>query len=69
MVYKFNIRIVIKVILRKIFKLIILLILYIDLKSLYNCLVILEIIQEKQLIMDIMSLYQSYKQQKIIKVK
>lgn len=57
----YNIGIVIKAILRKIVKFDILLILYIDSKSLYNWLHKLEIIQEKQLTMDIMGLYQSYK--------
>lgn len=47
MVYGFNIRIVIKAILIKILRFTLLLILYIDSKSLYNCLVKLSIIKEK----------------------
>lgn len=47
MAHKFNIRAVIKAMLRKMFESTIPLILYIDLKSLYNCLVRLGTIQEK----------------------
>lgn len=47
MAYKFDIRVIIKAILGKIVGSIILLILYIDLKLLYNCLVKLNITQNK----------------------
>ena len=45
------------------------LILYKDSKSLFNCLVKFKTIQEKQMIIDMMSLRPLYKQQEIIKVK
>lgn len=57
MVYKLNIRAIIKVMLRKILEFAIPLILYIDSKSLYNCLVKFSTIQKKQLIVDMMNLH------------
>ena len=44
-------------------------VLYTDLKSLYDCLVKLGITQEKRLMVDLMCLCQAYKQHEIIKVK
>lgn len=67
--YEFDIRAVIKAILKKILKYIIPVILYTDSKSLYNCLVKLGTIQKKQLIVDVISLRQLYKQREIAKVK
>lgn len=56
-IYGFNIRAIIKATLGKVLESAILLILFTNLKSLYNCLVKLDIIQENQLIIDMMSLY------------
>lgn len=69
MVYRFNIAAVIKAMLGKILEFAILLILYIDSKSLYNCLIKLDITQEKRLMVDVMSLRQLYERQEITKVK
>lgn len=69
MVHGFNIGAVIKVTLEKILESVILLILCKDLKFLYNCLVKLGTTQEKQLIVDVMSLRQLYKQCEIFEVK
>lgn len=60
MAYGFNIDVVIKVILGKMLGSAISLILYLNSKALYNYLVKLGTIQEKQLIKDVMSLYQLY---------
>lgn len=69
MAHGINIKTVIKATLGKILGLAISLILCLDLKSLYDYLVKLGTTQEKQLIVDVMSLCQSYKQQEITKVK
>lgn len=61
MVHGFDIKIVIKVMLKKILRFAILLILYINLKVLYNYLIKLSIIKKKQWIIDMISLYQLYK--------
>ena len=55
MVHRFNIKTVIKTILKKMLGSVILLILSIDLKFLYNYLVKLGTTQKKQLIVDIIS--------------
>ncbi len=69
MAYGFEIGAVIKAMLRKILGSAVPLILYTDLKSLYNYLVKLDTTQKKQLIVDVMSLRQLYKQQEIPEVK
>lgn len=56
MAYGFNIGVVIKTILGKILESVVLLIFCTDSKSLYDCLVKLGIIQEKQITIDVMSL-------------
>lgn len=60
-VYEFDIRAIIKLILKKILESATLLILCIDSKSLYNYLVKLDITQEKQLIINVINLRQFYK--------
>jgi hypothetical protein len=69
MAYKFNIRAVIKSTVNKILKINLSLIIYIDLKSLYNYLIWLSTTQEKHLIIDVICLQQAYKQREITKVK
>lgn len=69
MAHGFDIGAVIKTIIEKIFRSAVLLILCTNSKSLYNCLVRLGTTKEQQLMVDVISLHQSYKQQKIIEVK
>ena len=69
MAHGFEIRAVIKRTLGKIFRSAIPLILCISSKLLYDCLIKLSNTQEMQLMVDVMSLRQSYKQQKISEVK
>jgi hypothetical protein len=45
------------------------LIIYTDSKSLYNCLVKLGIMQEKRLIIDVISIREAYKRREIAQVK
>jgi len=56
MAYRFNIRAIIKLIVNKILNINLPLIIYIDLKSLYNCLIWLSTTQEKRLIINIICL-------------
>lgn len=69
MAYGFNNKAVINTILGKIFRSAIPLVLCIDSKFLYKCLVKLGTTQEKQQMVDVMSLWQLQKRQKISKVK
>ena len=68
MVYKFDIRAVLKLTMEYILEKFVPMILYIDSKSLYNYLVKLGTTQEKRLIVDIMCLRQSYKRQEIMEI-
>jgi hypothetical protein len=65
----FNIAAVIKSTINKILSTIVLLILYTNLKSLFNCLVRLSTTQEKYLIINIIYLRQAYKRREIVKIK
>ena len=67
--YSFNIGAIIKSTLDKVLQVNLLLILYTNLKSLYDCLVRLETTQEKRLIIDVICLRQAYKRRQITKVK
>jgi hypothetical protein len=69
MTHEFDIKIVIKTTLRRILQLEISLLLYIDSKSLYDCLIKLETTQEKRLMIDVMSLRQFYERREVIEVK
>jgi hypothetical protein len=69
MAYKFNIRAAIKFTVDKILNINLPLIIYTDLKSLYNYLIRLSTIQEKRLIINIICLRQAYKQREITEVK
>ena len=69
MAHSFNITAAIKLTINKMLSIITLLILYTDLKSLFNYLVRLNTIQEKCLIIDIIYLHQAYKRRKIAKIK
>ena len=69
MAYRFNIGVIIKLIIDLVLNTTIPLIIYTDLKSLYNCLVRLSITQEKRLMVDLMCLRQLYKRREIAKIK
>ena len=69
MMHGFDLNAVIKGIFTKIMQTNIPLVLCIDSKSLYECLVKLDITQKKRLMINIMSLRQSYKKQEIIEIK
>ncbi len=70
MTHEFDIDSVLKSILTKMLDLeLISLILVIDFKSLYDCLIRLRITVEKRLMIDVMTLRQSYEQREIIEVK
>jgi hypothetical protein len=69
MAYRFNIRAIIKLTVNKILNINLLLIMCIDLKSLYNCFIRLSTTQEKRLIINIMYLQQVYKRREITEVK
>ena len=69
MAYRFDIKASIKATIEKILTINLLLILCINSKSLYDCLVKLGIIQEKYFIIDIIYLRQAYERRKIVKVK
>ena len=69
MTHGFDIGTTIKSMLDKVLQVNLLLVLCTDLKSLYDCLIRLGTTQEKRLIIDVMCLYQAYKQRQIAEVK
>ena len=69
MAYSFNMGAAIKATLKKILQQLTPLVLCIDLKSLYECLVKLGTTHEKRLIIDLMCLRQSYKRREIAEVR
>ena len=69
MAYRFDIGAIIKLTINLVFNITILLIIYTDLKSLYNYLVRLSTTQEKRLIVNFICLYQLYKHREIAKIK
>jgi hypothetical protein len=69
MIHDFDVDSVLKAILIKMLDTFISLILVIDSKSLYDCLVRLDIIVKKRLMMNVMTLRQSYERREIIEIK
>jgi len=69
MAYRFNIRAVIKLTVNKILNINLSLVIYTDLKLLYNYLVRLGTTQEKHLIINVMCLRQVYERREITEVK
>jgi hypothetical protein len=69
MTHEFDLDVVLKAIMSKMFSIIVFSILCIDFKLLYDCLIKLSTIREKRLMINIISLRQSYKRRKIIEVK
>ena len=67
--YRFNIGAAIKLTIKQLLQIELLLVLYTDLKLLYECLVKLGTIREKRLIIDVMCLRQLYKRREITEVK
>jgi hypothetical protein len=69
MIHDFDVDSILKTILTKMLNTLIFLILVIDSKFLYDCLVRLDIIVKKRLMMNVMILRQSYERREIIKIK
>jgi hypothetical protein len=69
MIHDFDVDSILKAILTKMFDNLILLILVIDSKFLYDCLVRLDIIVKKRLMMNVMTLKQSYERREITEIK
>ena len=67
--YRFNINILIKIIIKYIIEINLLLIIYINLKLFYKYFIKLKIIQEKYFIINIIYFRQVYKRYKITKIK
>jgi hypothetical protein len=69
MIHDFDVDSVLKATLTKMLDVLISLILATDSKSLYDCLIRLDIIVEKRLMMNIMALRQSYERHEIIEIR
>lgn len=70
MVHGFDIKAIIKSTIKKIFNIkLLLIIVCIDFKLLYNCLIKLSSIQKKRFIIDLIYLQQLYKQWKIMEIR
>jgi hypothetical protein len=69
MIHDFDVDSILKAILTKMLDTLIFLILAIDSKSLYDCLVRLDIIVKKRLMMNVMTLRQSYERREITEIK
>lgn len=67
--HDFDARSVLKFIIEKVIKMHLSLIIFVNSNFLYECLVKLNIIQEKRLMINLMCFRQSYKKQEIAKVK
>ncbi len=69
MTHEFDADSIIKSIIKRILNIFLSMILLTDLRSLYDCLVKLEITSEKRLIIDLMCLRQSYERREITKIR
>ncbi len=69
MIHDFDVDFVLKVILTKMIDILISLILIIDSKFIYDCLIRLEITVEKRLMINVMTLRQCYERREITKMK
>ena len=69
MTHEFDVESVLKIILMKMLEILISLIIVTDSKSLYDCLIRLETIVEKRLMIDVMTLRQSYERREITEIK
>jgi len=69
MAYSFNIGALVKSIINRVLEMELLLVVYTDSKSLYECLVKLGTTREKRLMIDIMCLRQAYERREIAEVK
>ena len=69
MAHRFNIGAVIKLTINLVLNITIPLVIYTDLKSLYNYFIRLSTTQEKRFMVDFMYLYQLYKRREIAKIK
>ena len=69
LIYKFDFETILKTTIKKILRFNISLIVYIDFKFLYQCLMRLKTIEKKRLMIDVMNLRQSYERREITEIK